>query len=84
MVPKHVNCRAFVKAYVRAFVKAYVRCCLICYVNRLDLYGWLELHPDPKVRKAALQMKRLDDRLKSVIQVSTDLSCRGWYRSIQI
>lgn len=34
----------------------------------MGLYELLALHPDQKVRKAALRMKRLDDRLRLVIQ----------------
>ena len=33
----------------------------------MTLYELLNLHPDPKVRKAALRMKRLDEQLRLVM-----------------
>ena len=36
--------------------------------HRMGLYELLALHPDAKVRKAALKMKQLDKHLRLVIQ----------------
>ncbi|KAL5264620.1 hypothetical protein ACHWQZ_G005635 [Mnemiopsis leidyi] len=37
-------------------------------LGKMGLYELLALHPDPKVRKAALKMKQLDTQLKLVLQ----------------
>ena len=37
-------------------------------IYRMGLYELLALHPDDKVRKAAQKMKRLDEKLKLIMQ----------------